>query len=111
MKQLPPRIKELEVTIAKAAGLKVKELRKEMRDRSLVNARAMIWFVAHDLMGYTSVTLARLFDRDHTTILHHVNRLRGTEEAERVTAWLREKHGYLVTKEGEKPAFVDEWNM
>jgi chromosomal replication initiation ATPase DnaA len=109
--RLPERLQLLEQDIAKAAGVQVEELRKEMRDRSLVNARAMVWFVAHEEMGYPATALARFYHRDHTTILHHVKRLRGTDEAARIVTWLKERAPGLFDKSTKNPGFLDDWEL
>lgn len=86
----PPRLARLEELIARAANVSIDLIRSRTRDRAIVDARQAIWYVAHEHMGYTYPLLARVYERDHTTIISGVSRLKGSKAAQTVLEGVRQ---------------------
>lgn len=74
-----------------AAHVTKEEIMSSNRAREVSDARHAIWYVAHEHCHIPYNTLARLYERDHTTIMHGVRRIRAGKEADRITRAL-EKH-------------------
>lgn len=74
------RVMQLENAIARAANVSIEAINGKSRQREVVDARHAIWYIAHDHMGMAYTTLARLYNRDHTTIMSGVKRIRAKEE-------------------------------
>ena len=72
-------ITDITAQVSDITGIAVKDLLGKSRMRRIAHARFLIWFIAHR-EGLTLQQIARAFDRDHTTILHGIQR----EEAARI---------------------------
>ena len=77
-------IDEITAQVSDLTGVSVKELMSKRRTERIAHARFLIWFIAQR-EGMSLMQIARAFDRDHTTILHGIQReeeARRMEEAE-----------------------------
>jgi len=74
--QTPLKIAKIEEVIAQAANVRVEDIRSKRRDREIADARHAIWFVAHDHLGYSYTLLGEIYEKDHTTVLAGVRRMR-----------------------------------
>lgn len=63
------QISALESVIANRTGVTVDEVRGRRRDGQIGHARAIIWALAYDYLGFTFNQIARVYGRDHTTII------------------------------------------
>jgi chromosomal replication initiation ATPase DnaA len=86
------RLHELEGIICKAAGITSKELREPNRAKELVDARHAIWLIAREHIGYSYQDLARYYNRDRTTIMHGINRLKQTAQHSELLKKLNERY-------------------
>lgn len=74
-------INEIVAQVADLTCLSAKEIMGRSRKAPITQARFLCWFVARQ-QGMTLHQIARAFGRDHTTILHGIQR----EEAARADA-------------------------
>lgn len=85
--QLP--IHRLEEILCGASNIPLEHIMGPSRDADVVAVRHMLWYILHDHMGHSYPHLARLYDRDHTTVIHGAKKMRGTDAAERVLTEVR----------------------
>ena len=72
------KINEIVQQVSEFTCISVKDIMGKSRKAPIAQARFLVWFVARQ-QGMTLQQIARAFDRDHTTILHGIQR----EEAAR----------------------------
>ena len=80
MKSLPLRLGTVEGVISKASGISLKDIRGKNKSPEYVDARMAIWFIAYKFLGYSYNAIARFYNRDHTTIIHGVKKIRRNKE-------------------------------
>jgi chromosomal replication initiator protein len=56
-------------------GVSPDDLRGPARGRALVHARQMAMYLCRELTPLTLISIGRAFDRDHTTVMHAVQRI------------------------------------
>jgi len=71
--EIPPQV-ILDET-AKYYGLSVADLVSKSRSRPLTNARHVAMYLIRETTGMTLPKIGELFDRDHTTALHGINKI------------------------------------
>jgi len=76
MKKIPRSLEILESTISKLSGQPIEKIREHNRSQPLNDIRMSIWYVAYDYLGFTYNTIGEIYDRDHTTIINGVNKIR-----------------------------------
>lgn len=74
-------INEITLQVSDLTGVSVKDLKSKRRTDRIARARFLIWFIAHR-EGMSLMQIARAFDRDHTTILHGIQREQAARDAE-----------------------------
>ena len=62
--------------VAAAFDVKAKDLRGPSRLRTVLEARQVAMYLAHDTVGFSLPAVGRAFGRDHTTVLHAVRKVR-----------------------------------
>lgn len=72
------KINEIVQQVSDLTCISVKDIMGKSRKAPITKARHLVWFVARQ-QGMTLQQIARAFDRDHTTVLHGIQR----EEAAR----------------------------
>lgn len=77
--ETPTRIKDIEDIICEAANVTREEVYSHDRHKPLVQARHAIWLLLHEHLNYPYAEIARLYSRDHTTIIHGVKRINKTD--------------------------------
>ena len=87
--ETPIRIATIEEAIAKAANVTLEKMRSHQRDRAYAEARMAVWYVAHDHMGFSYVSIGRVYKRDHTTIMHGVSKMRTSKVGEKILEGIR----------------------
>lgn len=76
---IPKNIERLENIISKSSGVDVADMRSRSRIAEYSNARFAVWYIAHDMFGYSYNFLAIIYGRDHTTIVSGVNKIRKSQ--------------------------------
>ena len=82
--QKTKKLIEIEELIAKAANLSVEEISGRSREKEAVEARHIAWFIAHDYLRYTYLYIARMYGRDHTTIMYGVEKMRDVKMSKKI---------------------------
>ena len=68
--------------VATKTGYNWFELRSDRRERPLANARHLFWYMAKEFTGGTMSHLGRLLDKDHTSVIHGIRRIKARMETE-----------------------------
>jgi chromosomal replication initiator protein len=100
-------IEWVDETISKVSGVSVQNIRGISRDKDIVLARHVVWMILHDYKGFTYSRLGREYERDHTTIINGVNRVR--REALKLVAELKKEYPILFIEKGRQPG--DGWDL
>lgn len=74
-------INEIVAQVAELTCLPAKDIMGRSRKAPIAQARFLVWFVARQ-QGMTLQQIARAFGRDHTTILHGIQREEAARNAE-----------------------------
>jgi len=69
-------LEELEGIVEKAARIRPGDINRETRERPVVEARQAVWYMASQHMGYSASRLARIYGKDHTTVLSGIRKIR-----------------------------------
>jgi chromosomal replication initiator protein len=72
----PIRFDAIVLKVAAAFDVKPKELKGLSRLRSVMLARQVAMYLAHDVAKFSLPAVGRAFDRDHSTVLHAVRKVR-----------------------------------
>jgi chromosomal replication initiator protein len=78
---IPRRIELIETAISEAAGVSISSMRGKQRHSEFVMARMAVWYVAYEYCNYSYKAISRLYDRDHSTIMHGVAKIKKNEQA------------------------------
>ena len=73
--KVPDRLAVMLVSMAQREHVSVRKLRGDSREKRLVDMRRRFARFA-DEHGYSSGAIGRALNRDHTTILHHLGRVK-----------------------------------
>lgn len=76
-----PRIKDLVRMVADMAGQSPIAIVGEQRDQDVVRARQVICWLARRFTRHSLTEVARVLDRDHTTVVHSVKRINAVAAA------------------------------
>lgn len=79
-KEFPIEIQTLELVISAASGVSIMDIRSAKRQANLVRARHMVWCLAVRFMGFHAIDIARIYGKDHTSILSAINKFRNTQD-------------------------------
>jgi len=66
---------EMVKNISDEINITHKELKSKTRLQEVVAARQAIWYIFHKEYGMTFTSLAKMFDKNHATIIHGVRRV------------------------------------
>src|SRR3990172_6699449 len=72
----PVKIQLVEEAIGRAANVTLEQMRSHCRNKAYAEARMAVWYICHDHLDFGFMTLARVYQRDHTTILSGVRKMR-----------------------------------
>lgn len=56
-------------------GVSVDEVQSKTQRIEIVRARQLAWYILHKKYGWSYNTIARCTKRDHTTIIHGINKI------------------------------------
>lgn len=86
----PERLVRVEEAIARASGVSVQRLNSQLRERSTVDARSAVWWIAYDHLHYTFPMIAKFYGRDHTTVISAVKRMRKLKASVKILEGIRQ---------------------
>lgn len=72
----PEALEKIELAIADHALISISDLRDGGRDHVFAEARQIVWTLGHDVLRIPYIRLARMYRKDHTTIMHGVRKIR-----------------------------------
>ncbi len=72
----PANFDAIVLKVAATFDVKPKELKGPSRLRTVMLARQVAMYLAHDVAKFSLPVVGRAFDRDHTTVLHAVRKVR-----------------------------------
>ena len=64
------------VKVCNYYGITLKELTSKRRFRNIVDARHTLYYIFYDCCKYTSTYAGKLFNQDHSTVLHGSNKIK-----------------------------------
>jgi chromosomal replication initiation ATPase DnaA len=108
----PRNIIILEDIISEMSGVEVPYIRSRMRDKTYSDARHAVWYMANIHMKYSLKQLARIYKRDHTTVLSGVRKMKENKFGENVAMFIKNKHPELLEgKEFTKKKPPENWGI
>lgn len=66
--------------VSEVTGVSVERMKFKSREQDLVEARGVVAYIANVHYGYTTVSIAKFFNMNHTSIISIVNRVKGLIE-------------------------------
>ncbi len=110
--ETPIKIAILEEAISKAANVSIELMHSHRRDRELAEARMAVWFIAHDHLNFSFLKLAAIYQRDHTTIISGVRKMRSKKASEQILEGIRKvcPQVFEIAGPGE-PRTVENWRF
>lgn len=109
--QKPERITRIEEIISEVSGVSISDMYSRSRDPAPVDARFAVWYAAK-MAGFSYMRIGRLYNRDHTTIMHGISKMKRTGSGTKVVATIKERHpGLLETPGRDEGKTVDKWAL
>lgn len=68
-------IEDIQKYVADKYGVKLSELKGKSRKKEIVNPRQIAMYLSREILSDSLVTIANSFDRDHTTIIHGIEKI------------------------------------
>src|SRR5690606_38723466 len=85
----PWRVNEIIRAVSKASGIPVRDITGPLRAKELVYARQAVMWIARQQGCWSYPQIGRLLgNRDHTTVMHGVNRAENRLKADAWFRWL-----------------------
>ena len=72
------KLQEIEILISSVSGVSLENLYSHIRRKEYADARAAVWFIAREYLDYSYNSIARHYQRDHTTIIAGVKKINGS---------------------------------
>jgi chromosomal replication initiation ATPase DnaA len=109
----PQRIKAIEDIICRAANVLPEHIYDRERTPALVDARHAVWYVAHHCLGYSYSRLAKIYQRDHTTVRYGVMRMRKSAASTQILEAIKEYYPEALDRGPgpEEPWTVENWRF
>lgn len=68
-------IGDIQQAVANKYNIRLADLKGKSRKKEIVNPRQIAMFIARELLDDSLVTIANAFDRDHTTVIHGIDKI------------------------------------
>lgn len=68
-------ISDIQQAVANKYNIKLSDLKGKSRKKEIVNPRQIAMFICRELLDDSLVTIANAFDRDHTTVIHGIDKI------------------------------------
>ncbi len=106
------RMELIEDIISNASNVTIEEMRSHNRMREYVDARMVVWTIAKDYLGFSYPFIAKIYKRDHTTIIYGVEKMRNTPAYQSVIDRIQQLHpGLLDKKSPSEGRPVENWKF
>ena len=69
-------VEEIQSTVAEKYNIKLGDLKGKSRKKEIVSPRHIAMYLSRDLLDDSLVTIANAFNRDHTTLLHGIDKIK-----------------------------------
>ena len=107
-------IGDIQQAVASKYNIKLSDLKGKSRKKEIVNPRQIAMFIARELLDDSLVTIANAFDRDHTTVIHGIDKIslmmeEDTDIKNEIESLIKEIKEWFVYKLVDKS--VDKWNF
>ena len=76
LKATPRRMKEIIATVSRQTGVSAEDILSRKQHRHIVGARHLVMWIAHDEANYSMPEIGRALNRDHTTVLSGIQKMR-----------------------------------
>jgi len=96
MEIFPDNLQKVEFAISRHMNVSVQQIRGHDRIREFVQARHAVWAVARYYLQYTFPRLARLYRRDHTTVMYGIRKTHGTIIEEKALEYVEKEFPGLL---------------
>lgn len=107
----PTKITLVEEAIMRAANVTLEQIRSPIRDKQYVEARQAVWYICHEHLGFSYPELAKVYQRDHTTILSGVRKMRNGDVGKRVLEQLQKTRPEIFEERKGTARTVDNWRF
>ena len=95
---IPNRLKKVEFVVCEEAEISVDQLYNGGRQKEYSEPRQLVWAIVNLYLGYTSVRIGRIYKKDHSTILHGVEKMKNTEDLAYAVMHIEEKFPGVLPK-------------
>lgn len=68
-------IADIQQAVANKYNVKLADLKGKSRKKEIVNPRQIAMYISRELLDDSLVTIANAFDRDHTTVIHGIDKI------------------------------------
>ena len=75
-------IGDIQKRVAEKYAIKVSDLKGKSRKKEIVNPRHIAMYLSRDLTDSSLVTISNAFERDHTTIMHGIDKVKDQMESD-----------------------------
>ena len=75
-------IGDIQKRVAEKYSIKVSDLKGKSRKKEIVNPRHIAMYLSRDLTDSSLVTISNAFERDHTTIMHGIDKVKDQMESD-----------------------------
>ena len=72
-----PKINDIIERVCSHFELPISQLYIKRNLREVVEVRSIVMYLLHRYLGITSTEVARIFDKNHATVLHNCNKVQG----------------------------------
>jgi chromosomal replication initiator protein len=111
MTNIPVRLLTIEEAISRASGVSIEDIRRHNRDPRYAEARMVVWYIAFECLKYSYSYIARMYNRDHTTIIHGVDKMRKSKDIEEVVERVRKACPDAFASKVVGSKSMDQWNF
>ncbi len=107
----PNELLRIEDAVSTVSKIDIESILSRMQNREYTDARAVIWYAAHEYLKYSYSYLGRLYIRDHTTIISGVNKIKDSEEYKQKVEQIIKKYCPHILTGNAGPGTIDNWEV
>lgn len=69
-------IEDIQSQVAEKYNIKLQDLKGKSRKKEIVNPRQIAMYLSRDILDDSLVTISNAFERDHTTVMHGIDKIK-----------------------------------